>query len=460
MGKNDRPAEYAIVDIETTGSHARGSRITEIAILVHDGTQVLERWTSLVNPEQYISPAIFALTGITNEMVADAPVFSDIAARVFALLDGRIFVAHSVNFDYTFIRHQLEESGYRWSARKLCTVRMARKIRPGLPSYSLGRLCDALSIPITDRHRAGGDADATAVLFGRLLEWDREGDIPRMLAKASSDQRLPPNLPKEEFDGLPGAPGVYYFHDRSGKVIYVGKAVHIKKRVASHFTGHSTSPQRQHFLRDIHHISFEICGTELMALLLECAEIQRLWPVYNRALKRFDPKFGLFTYQGQNGYDYLCVGRLGKHHTCIQAFNREYDGIRAVQQLAEQFGIDRRFCRFGDSQVSSPLAESVQPIPDIDRHNASVAEALDHLIQQQPSFYVLDKGRERGEQSCIWVERGHLYGMGYIAAEAQLSDPTDIRQSLRRVKGNHYLAQLIRDYGEKYPNRVYAYSGR
>ena len=213
--------EYAIVDIETTGGNAGGSRITEIAIIIHDGTGVTDRFETLVNPEKEIPLPIFALTGINNEMVRDAPVFDGIAEKVQQLLTDRVFVAHNVNFDYSFVRHQLEEAGFKWTARKLCTVRAARKIKPGLHSYSLGNLCRSLDIPLKNKHRAGGDATATALLFSRLLEWDSEGEIAKMIKKTSQDQRLPPNLPPEDFEQLPEKPGVYYFYNQAGKVVYV-----------------------------------------------------------------------------------------------------------------------------------------------------------------------------------------------------------------------------------------------
>jgi len=173
--------EYAIVDIETTGGNASGSRITEIAIIIHDGKKIIDRWETLVNPQKEIPPAIFALTGITNEMVSSSPIFEFISDKVFELLNDRIFVAHNVNFDYSFVRNELELSGFKWTARKLCTVRAARKIKPGLPSYSLGRLCNSLGITLENAHRAGGDADATAILFSRLLEWDIYLQIPQLM---------------------------------------------------------------------------------------------------------------------------------------------------------------------------------------------------------------------------------------------------------------------------------------
>src|SRR5690606_19501011 len=157
-------------------------------------------------------------------------------------------------------------------------VRAARKIKPGLPSYSLGNLCRSLDIPLLKAHRAGGDADATAILLSLLLESDSEEVIYKMIKRNADDQRLPPNLPREDFEALPEKPGVYYFYSRERKVVYVGKAKNIKKRVAQHFSGHKITPQRQHFLRDIYSISFEVCASEFMALLLECCEIKKLWP--------------------------------------------------------------------------------------------------------------------------------------------------------------------------------------
>src|SRR6478672_334885 len=373
--------EYAIVDIETTGGNASGSRITEIAIIIHDGTQIIDRWESLVNPQKEIPFAIFALTGITNEMVSGSPIFDDISEKVFDMLTNRIFVAHNVNFDYSFIRHQLEEAGFKWTARKLCTVRAARKIRPGFNSYSLGRLCNSLNIPLKNAHRAGGDADATAKLFSLLLESDSEGEMAKMIKKTAQDQRLPPNLPPEDFENLPEKPGVYYFYDQSKKVIYVGKAVNIKKRVTSHFSGHNINPQRQNFLKDIYSISYEICATELMALLLECTEIKKLWPKYNRALKRFEPKFGLYHYEARSGYKYLAIGKMNKFQSCIETFNTLHDGINLLRSLAEQFNIDNKFCHYGIVNDGELFANFQQTnLPEVEQHNEQVEKALDFLI--------------------------------------------------------------------------------
>lgn len=450
-----KKTEYAIVDIETTGGNARSSRITEIAIIIHNGEEIIERYETLVNPQKEIPLPIFALTGINDEMVKNAPIFDDIAQKVFDMLVDRVFVAHNVNFDYSFVRHQLEEAGFKWTARKLCTVRAARKIKPGLRSYSLGRLCNSLDISVENRHRAGGDADATAILFALLLQWDEEGHIEKMIKNTAQDQRLPPNLPPEDFNQLPEKIGVYYFYNEFKKVIYVGKAINLKKRVATHFSGHNVNAQRQNFLRDIHGISYEICGTELMALLLECSEIKKLWPTYNRALKKFESKYGLYQYEARNGYQYLAVGKLTKFQSCIEHFNSLYEGVNLLQRLSNQFDIDYRFCKYDTNVTAGNLPiEDSKDLPDIESHNENIRNAIDFIANNKQSFAILDVGRTQEERSCIWVEKGHFYGMGYIAWDSIITAAEELKESLELFKSNQYSVQLILNYADKNPRKV------
>lgn len=447
--------EYAVVDIETTGGNASGSRITEICIIIHDGSKVLDRWETLINPQKDIPRPIFALTGINNEMVKDAPVFDTVSDKVLEMLQGRIFVAHNVNFDHSFIRHELERAGLKWATKKLCTVRAARKIKPGLPSYSLGKLCRSLDIPLLCAHRAGGDADATAILLSRLLLWDTQGEIERMVKKNSHDQNLPPNLPPSDFEQLPEKPGVYYFYNQIGKVVYVGKAKNIKKRVAQHFGGHKITPQRQHFMKDIYSISYEVCATEFMALLLECSEIKKLWPEHNRALKKFDPKYGLYEYEARNGYRYLAIGKLSKFQSCLEMFHSQHDGINTLLGMASEFNIDHRFCQYGTTIAGEFIAKTdTVALPEVSHHNEQVAKAIDGLLGNRPSFAIVDKGRSVEERSCIWVEDGHFYGMGYITMDTGINEPAGLKDYITPYKSNHYIMQLIYSYAQKYPGKL------
>lgn len=450
IGTKDNAQEYVVVDIETTGGSVSSSRITEIAILTHNGSQVTSRWQSLVNPEMYIPMHITALTGIDDEMVADAPTFADLANEVYHLLLGKIFVAHNVNFDYSFLRGQLAACGFSWDAPKLCTVRLSRKLFPGMTSYSLGKLCNQLNISLIDRHRALGDADATAKLFTMLVEKDRANAVTEMVKKKAVEQRLPPNLSLADFDNLPESPGVYYFLNQKGKVIYVGKAINIRKRVTSHFSGNSGTAKRQNFLREIYNISFELTGSELMALLLECVEIQRLWPIYNSALKRFEPKFGLYHYVSVNGYSHLAVGKLPKQQKCLKTFNREVDGINYLVEKSNQLGIDLRFCRYGQA----PSYKIDTPLPTLDAHNNLVDVFLQSVEDEQPSFAILLKGRDLQERGCVYVEKGEFYGMGFLDNDFSVHDIAVLKDKLTRYSGGYYMLQLILTFAERYPSAI------
>lgn len=451
--------KYAIVDIETTGGHAAGNGITEIAICIHDGVGVRETYETLVNPQTHIPLHITALTGISNEMVENAPTFDEIADTVYQLLEGKVFVAHNVNFDYSFVKHHLAFCGYSWNAPKLCTVRLSRKVMPGFSSYSLGKLCQQLNISIYNRHRAGGDAAATSILFTMLLE--RGGEhVQEMLKKASKEQVLPPNLPKGSFERLPDTPGVYYFKDQKGKVVYVGKAKNIKKRVAAHFSGQNPNPQRQNFMRSIHNIDFVICGTELMAFLLEASEIKRLWPENNRALKRFEPKYGLYAYEDQNGYKRLAINKHQRFQQAIYAFGNLAAAYNLMNKLIQAYQLCPKLCTIQKvkgaclNHSSGDCLGACIGTESKDAYNERMEVALANLEKELPSFALLDKGRTENEQSCIWIEKGKFYGMGYLDDESDIKSPEEVKESLTPYASNDYIMNLITSYASKYPHKV------
>jgi DNA polymerase-3 subunit epsilon len=449
---------YAIVDIETTGGHASANGITEIAICIHDGKKVVKRFETLVNPQREIPIYISALTGITNEMVKDAPPFEDVAADIYHLIHGKIFVAHNVNFDFSFVRYHLAAAGYDLQTNKLCTVRLGRKILPGLPSYSLGRLCKHLGIDNQSRHRAMGDAEATAELFTLLLNSDTDNHIKQSLKQGSKDQVLPPNLSKKDLDQLPYTPGVYYFHDQKGKVIYVGKAKNLKKRVSSHFTGNNPGFQRQEFLRNIHQVSHQVCGTELIAFVLEAIEIKRLWPKYNRSLKRFENAFCLYAFEDQRGYIRLAVDKYRKYSDPIYTCNSLLDGYNLLNKLIEAFDLCPKLCfiqknnELCTSAAGSTCAcEGVEP-PE--SYNKKVNNAIDQLKQALPTYAIRDEGRTGDEHSCILVEKGQFYGMGYISHYFDANNVQQLKSYLTPYPGNDYIKNIVATYASKYPDRM------
>lgn len=450
---------YAVVDIETTGGHASGNGITEISILVHDGLSVVDSYETLINPGQYIPNHIEALTGISNEMVEKAPMFHEVAETIYNLLQDKIFVAHNVNFDFSFIKHSLSLAGYELSCKKLCTVRLSRKIIPGHASYSLGKLCAALKISLNNRHRAGGDAAATAELFSLLLATDSEGIIGTSLKVGSKEQTLPPNLPKSQIDQLPLCPGVYYFKDQKGKVIYIGKAKSLKKRVCSHFTGNNTGKQRQNFLKDIYSIDFEVCGTELMAFILEATEIKRLWPEHNRSLKRYEQKYALYVFEDQKGYLRLGIDTFKKNIPALYSFNTILEGHHVLKVLIKDQFLCEKLCYIQSKRLACTgheegncsgacLGKESAPA-----YNVRVKYAIEQLKTMLPSFAIMDAGRTEDEQSCILVEQGKLYGMGYISQYSDVLDTGMLKSAIKPFPSNDYIMHLILTHTELYPQK-------
>ena len=225
--------------------------------------------------------------------------------------------------------------------------------------------------------------------------------------------------------------------------------------MASHFSGHKITPQRQHFLRDIHSISFEVCATELMALLFEYTEIKKLWPVYNTALKRFEPKFGLYEYTARNGYKYLAVGKVSRLQQCIEVFGSVNEGVNFLRNLKDKFALDYRFCKYAVTTESEGIPIKDQSdLPSLALHNELVHEAIEFVTEIKPSYYILDKGRTNNERSCIWVQEGHLYGMGYIPYEEPITDPEQLKNFLTRCKSSSYTMQLISAFTDKFPDKV------
>ncbi|MDR3716546.1 MAG: exonuclease domain-containing protein [Puia sp.] len=449
---------YAIVDIETTGGYAANNAITEVAIVLHDGKRAYKRYETLVNPGMAIPPYVQSLTGITDQMVADAPYFGEIAPLLYEWLQDAVFIAHNVNFDYSFLKHQFKTCGLELLSKKLCTVRLSRKVFPGAPGYSLGKICNYLDIPMSNRHRAGGDADATALLFERILQGGGQAVMETMLKGRSQEQYLPANLPTGQLDQLPMSPGVYYFYDGKGKVIYVGKAKNLRKRVSSHFANNKAGKQKQEFLRNIHTIGHQVCGTELMAFLLECIEIRRLWPLYNRSLKRFEQTYGLYVFEDRSGYSRLVIEKRKKQLQPVYSFSLLAEGHRLLWKLIREWKLCPKLCFL---QTDDGPCEGVKEghckgachhQETAGEYNERVFSAIHALTSSLPTFSVFDQGRHEQERSAILIEKGRFYGMGYFPSGGAIPSETDeLKTYLTPYPENDYMRGLILQHVEKWP---------
>ncbi|MFP5042462.1 exonuclease domain-containing protein [Parasediminibacterium sp. JCM 36343] len=433
---------FAIVDIETTGGHAGANNITEIAIVLHNGQEIEGKYTTLINPCMPIQKYVQGLTGITDAMVAQAPKFDELAENIFNLLKDRVFVAHNVNFDYSFVKHELALAGFDLDTHKLCTIRLTKKIFPNLPKYGLGTVCRELNIMVNDRHRASGDALATAELFSLLIKHDTSGELAVMIKK-KANRYLPPHVDVETVENLPMVPGVYYFHDKAGKVVYVGKAKNLKKRVTSHFSNNKPSKQKQDFLREIHGINYTVCDSELIASLLESIEIKRLWPIFNKSQKHYEHQYGIFMFEDARGYMRLGIDKKRKLLQPLITFSLFADAHSTLWQWARQHELHPALCFLDNSEkVASNL-------PDVASHNAAIEKVLASAQEERKTYLIKEPA-----QNYILIENGKFYGMGKIEDERLVTKPHELKTLLTPFPENEVIRGMLRKYTERYPGKV------
>jgi len=420
---------FAIVDLETTGSHASDHAITEVAVVVTDGVRVLDRWSSLVNPGVPIPHAITRLTGIDDALVAEAPAFADVAEAYLERVAGCVFVAHNVGFDYTFLRTALEGAGHTWSAPRLCTVRLARKLIPGQPSYSLGRLCAALDIPNHARHRALGDAEATFELFSRM--WTAPGGAEAIAAAVTTNRReawLPQHVDAEAFERLPTGPGVYRFLDAKGIPLYIGMSHNVRTRVRSHFTAGPDSARRQNFLRDIHRIEADPTGSVLLARLLEDVLIRKHWPAHNRAQKHPIQRTWIVRYVDRAGYHRLAAVRRRPADPPLRVFHHPSSAREWLYSLVRR-GVHPALLGLGDDGTSD------WPAVEMHLHLLETALAADAAGRTGASVLV-EAGRTDTEVGLVLLESGGFAGLGFVARDVFEHDLEAALEHIERLPGS------------------------
>ena len=290
-------APLAIVDLETTGTDPASDRVTEIAVIEVQGFQVTSEWSTLVNPGGGIPSPIQALTGITNEMVAAAPRFADLAAALHERLAGRVFVAHNARFDYGFLRREFDRAGIRFTAKTLCTVRLSRRLYPGEAHHNLDSVIARHGIDCRQRHRAMGDADALWQ-FLQVAEREHGEEVVAVAARQIARQpTLPPQLDRTAVDAVPEAPGVYLFYDEGNRPLYIGKSASMRTRVMAHFAG-TTSARAVELSQRVRRIDWKRTAGELGALLLEARLVKELAPEFNRQLRAAEGLCG-FAFDGR-----------------------------------------------------------------------------------------------------------------------------------------------------------------
>ncbi len=448
---------FTIIDIETTGGNSKSDKMTEIAIFKHDGKQVVDTYTSLINPEKRIPFYITELTGISDDMVENAPKFYEIAKEIIQITENTIFVAHNVGFDYNFVKAEFKSLGYDFNRTKLCTVKLSRLLLPGKTSYSLGKLCKTLDIQISNRHRAEGDALATVKLFEILIEKDDINFIKNGGKSRHLPAHLNSNLTPDILDKLPIGTGVYYFYNDHEELIYVGKSKNIKSRINAHLNNFDNQKAIE-MRNEIAAIEYTITGSELVSLLLESALIKKHKPYFNRKQLKSGFSFGLFSEYLIDGFIHFKSGKINKKTNPLAVFSSQNQVKSYLNHLVNEYDLCPKLT--GLDYSSGPCMQLLLNQCDgkcylpskQDSYNAKAKMALESLVYPYESFLILDRGRTETERSIVLVENGKYRGYGYVEQHKFDKDVNNLKQFIIKDNESMEVQQIIKTHLKKHPD--------
>lgn len=410
---------YAVTDLETTGGSIRNSKITEFSIFLTDGEQIVDEFTSLVDPEQPIPYFISQLTGINDEMVEDSPKFYELAKQIIEFIGDAVFVAHNVGFDYSILRSEYKSLGFEFRMQYLCTVKSSRQIIPGHASYSLGKLTDELGIPLVGRHRARGDALATVELFHLLYQKDLE-KLQSLIQTDLVPKHLHPGLDFDAIEAIPKLTGVYKFYNEDNRLIYIGKSKNIRSRVQQHLKNIKTK-KAINMSKEIVRVEYDITGSESIALIHESNLIKKYKPHFNRQLRKDKYPYGLFAFEDGKGYVNLHLDLVKKRaDPPITTFSNKNEGglflERAVynhnlcKKLVGLYPTSSACFQYHTKECQGACIGEEDP----GEYNQRVKRLIDQLNFELDNFFIIDQGRDHSELGLLMVERGTFIGYGYL----------------------------------------------
>jgi len=433
---------FAVIDLETTGGNAVRDRITEIAIVVHDGEKVVSKFSSLINPGQFIPSYITDITGIDDEMVSGSPTFRELTTTILEMTEGCVFVAHNVGFDYGFLKESFARLGIEFNRPQMCTVRTARRVIPGLPSYSLGRLCKQLGIDIFDRHRAMGDAQATVLLLERLIA--QEPKILQLEQTIDVYYKIPEHLDRELLDRIPERPGMYFLHNQKGETLFAGNSRNIRRDTLKMLRTNQKSKSPFDPV-DIFDLSWELTGNELLAALRLPVEVSRREIAQVKTTKTRRYKAAVYSYHDQRNCLRFYIGphrkgqaNWGEFPSPADAKTALWERVRRHQLCAFHVGLEE-VC--SDSNCTSCIEEI-----DPSTHNQKMESALDGLGFPFPNFFILTTGRSQDEVSVLCVEKGICIGYAYLDSNQSWSDPDHVRDMLNPFPQLAQGSRIVRQF--------------
>lgn len=440
---------YAIVDVETTGGQFNDEGITEIAIYKYDGTEVVDQFISLVNPEKPIQPFVVKLTGISTPMLRNAPKFYEVAKRIVEITEDCVMVAHNASFDYRVLKTEFHRLGYNFEKSTLCTVELSKKLIPNMPSYSLGKLVRSLGIPISDRHRASGDALATLSLLKLLLTKDLDKEIVSKNIKVETKNKISPKH-LDIIEKLPFTTGIYYIFNKEGNIIYIGKSKNIRKRITQHLVGKSR--KELNIQNAIFEVSYEETGNELLALLIENEAIKKHKPIYNRALRKSLFLWGLFEDVTKENYLSLTISKLNTNKKEITSFTTIQEAKKYLFNITDKYNLCQKINGLYDTSTSCFQYEIKEcqgacinkETPD--DYNERVSQFISENSLENKSFIIIDQGRIIEEKTAILVENGIVKGYCFYDLNFQVNHPEILKNLITPLQNNRDCMRITYNY--------------
>lgn len=429
---------YAILDIETTGGKYNEEGITEIAIYRFDGHEIVDQFASLVNPQRKIQPFVVQLTGINNQMLQSAPKFHEVARRIVEITEGCILIAHNAKFDARILATEFRRLGYEYHRNTICTVQLSRQLLPSMPSYSLGKLTKSLGIPIKDRHRAQGDAYATVTLFKLLLNKDKDRKIIKSYINIQENQSHRETKLLKLVEPLPSETGVYYLHDNDGSIVHIGKSRNIRKRVNQHFT--SNTAKNKKLQKEVAKVSYALTGNFLIAKLKEDDDIKTIKPKFTRRSRKAIQPYHLIQQKDSEGYIQLKIEKTDLRRRSLLTFKSLTSAKQNLIRITEEFELC--FERNGLQKMDISNKKDI----GVDEYNARVQEFLEEYVYKQQTQLLIDKGREIGERSVIFIENGVYKGYGFYSLNHQITERNILEKILVIPENERYARHIIDDY--------------
>ncbi len=385
-------------------------------------------------------------------MLKNAPKFYEIAKRVVEITEGCVVVAHNAQFDNRILTTEFKRLGFDFDRETLCTVELAKTLIPDLPSYSLGKLVRSLGIPVTDRHRASGDALATVKLFKLLLSKDVEKTIIQTFLRKHPKLQLEPKL-TDIIAQMPSETGVYYIHNKEGNIIYIGKSKNIKKRINQHFTG--TDRKSKKIQIQVATVTYDATGSELIALLKESHEIKQNKPIFNRAMRKTKISHALYSSTDNNGYINLTIANADGRKKVITTFNNKQSAKDFLHRAVETYSLCLKLCgleKTTDSCFRYELKECEGACLNEENtvlYNKRVNEFIEKYSYKDQNMIIIDKGRKVDERSAILIENGAFKGYGFYDLNHQINNIDILKSIIIPMSNNRYTQHIIQSYLRK-----------